>query len=62
MIVTLRDPSLYHRLTSQLPRPDAPIDYVLRRLIEQPCKLDPAELIAELLERGVRKALLAARG
>jgi len=60
--VVLRDPSLYHRLVSQLPRPDAPIDYVLRRLIEQPCKLDAAELVAELLERGVRKALSAARG
>jgi len=59
MIIEIRDLTLYERLRSLLPRPDAPIDLALRRLLEQPCKSggSDVELLVELLERGVRRAV-----
>jgi uncharacterized coiled-coil protein SlyX len=66
-VITLQDPSLYERLVRMLPRPDYPIDELLRRLIEQPAKIS-AERLAELerraaeLERGVRELADAIKG
>jgi hypothetical protein len=48
--ITLRDPSLYYRLQRLLPRPDYPIDELIRRLIEQPGKVS-VEKLAEIEKR-----------
>lgn len=55
--ITLRDPSLYHRLQRLLPRPDYPIDELIRRLIEQPGKVS----IEKLMELEKRMAEIDAR-
>jgi len=59
MIIEIRDLTLYERLRPLLPRPDAPIDLALRKLLEQPCRHSggDAELFVELLERGMRRAM-----
>jgi len=58
MLIEIRDPTLYERLISLLPRPDTPIDYVFLKLIEQPCKSENSvEMLVELLERSIRKAM-----
>jgi outer membrane murein-binding lipoprotein Lpp len=46
-VITIRDPSLYQRLQRLLPRPDYPIDELLRKFLEQPCRVS-AEEVAEL--------------
>jgi len=59
MLIEIRDLTLYERLRSLLPRPDAPFDLVFRKLLEQPCKSRDGDLdlFVELLERGAHKAL-----
>jgi hypothetical protein len=56
-VITLRDPSLYQRLQRLLPRPDYPIDELIRRLIEQPGKVS----IEKLMELERRMAEIDAR-
>jgi hypothetical protein len=49
MHIEVRDPSLVERLRRLLPRPDAPFDDVIIKLLEQPCKLKIREIVEEVL-------------
>jgi len=49
MHIEIRDPSLVERLRRLLPRPDAPFDEVIVKLLEQPCKLRTREVVEEVL-------------
>ncbi|MEZ0318981.1 MAG: hypothetical protein ABWK05_03175 [Pyrobaculum sp.] len=49
MHIEIRDPSLVERLRRLLPRPDAPFDDVILKLLEQPCKLRTREVVEEVL-------------
>ncbi|MCX8137383.1 hypothetical protein [Pyrobaculum aerophilum] len=49
MHIEIRDPSLVERLRRLLPRPDAPFDEVIIKLLEQPCKLRIREIVEEVL-------------
>jgi len=62
MHIEVRDPSLVERLRRLLPRPDAPFDDVIVKLLEQPCKLKIREIVEEVfasanLEERVAKAV-----
>jgi len=62
MHIEIRDPSLVERLRRLLPRPDAPFDDVIVKLLEQPCKLRIREIVEEVfasanLEERVAKAV-----
>jgi len=62
MHIEIRDPSLVERLRRLLPRPDAPFDDVIVKLLEQPCKLKIREIVEEVfasanLEERVAKAV-----
>jgi len=58
MLIEIRDPTLYERLISLLPRPDTPLDYVFLKLMEQPCKGENGvEAVVELIERSIRRAM-----
>ncbi len=48
MHIEVKDPSLVERLRRLLPRPDAPFDEVLIKLLEQPCKLKIREIVEEV--------------
>ena len=48
MHIEVKDPSLVERLRRLLPRPDAPFDEVLIKLLEQPCKLRIREIVEEV--------------
>jgi len=48
MHIEVKDPSLVERLRRLLPRPDAPFDEVLIKLLEQPCKLKIREVVEEV--------------
>ncbi|ACB39690.1 hypothetical protein [Pyrobaculum neutrophilum] len=49
MHIEIRDPSLVERLRRLLPRPDAPFDDVIVKLLEQPCKLRLKEIVEEVM-------------
>jgi hypothetical protein len=49
MHIEVRDPTLVERLRRLLPRPDAPFDDVIIKLLEQPCKLRIREIVEEVL-------------
>ncbi|ABL88886.1 conserved hypothetical protein [Pyrobaculum islandicum DSM 4184] len=49
MHIEIRDPSLVERLRRLLPRPDAPFDDVIVKLLEQPCKLRLKEIVEEVI-------------
>lgn len=49
MHIEIRDPTLVERLRRLLPRPDAPFDDVIAKLLEQPCKLKIREIVEEVL-------------
>lgn len=49
MHIEIRDPSLVERLRRLLPRPDAPFDEVIIKLLEQPCKLRIREIVEEVM-------------
>ncbi|MEM4775778.1 MAG: hypothetical protein QXZ55_01100 [Pyrobaculum sp.] len=49
MHIEIRDPSLVERLRRLLPRPDAPFDEVIVKLLEQPCRLRIREIVEETL-------------
>jgi len=55
MLIEIRDPTLYERLISLLPRPDMPIDYAILKLMERCRNEDGVEALVELLEASVRK-------
>ncbi|MEM1598484.1 MAG: hypothetical protein QXP31_05145 [Pyrobaculum sp.] len=62
MHIEVRDPSLVERLRRLLPRPDAPFDEVIVKLLEQPCKLRIREIVEEVfgalnLEERVARAV-----
>jgi hypothetical protein len=49
MHIEVRDPSLVERLRRLLPRPDAPFDEAIIKLLEQPCKMKIREIVEEVL-------------
>ncbi len=49
MYIEIRDPSLVERLRRFLPRPDAPFDEVIVKLLEQTCRLKIREIVYEVL-------------
>ncbi|ABP50324.1 MULTISPECIES: hypothetical protein [Pyrobaculum] len=49
MHIEIRDPTLVERLRRLLPRPDAPFDDVIIKLLEQPCKLRIREIVEEVV-------------
>lgn len=51
MHIEVRDPSLVERLRRLLPRPDAPFDDVIIKLLEQPCRLRIREIVEEVLDK-----------
>lgn len=61
MHIEIRDPTLVERLRRLLPRPDAPFDEVIIKLLEQPCKLKIREIVEEVLSTaGIEERVAAA--
>ncbi|MFN3804957.1 MAG: hypothetical protein ACK4SY_07865 [Pyrobaculum sp.] len=61
MHIEIRDPTVVERLRRLLPRPDAPFDEVIVKLLEQPCRLKVREVVVEVLEVSTEKVVEAVR-